>query len=79
MFLSLTNIKKSFGQGDSRVEVLKGIYLSIVICPLSARSMPPIIFSKVDFPDPEGPRRTQNSPFSIERSMPFKTSLCYNR
>ena len=23
MFLSLTNIKKSFGQGDSRVEVLK--------------------------------------------------------
>ena len=29
MFLSLTNIKKSFGQGDSRVEVLKGIDLSI--------------------------------------------------
>ena len=29
MFLSLTNIKKSFGQGDSHVEVLKGIDLSI--------------------------------------------------
>ena len=29
MFLSLTNIKKSFGQGDSRVEVLKCIDLSI--------------------------------------------------
>ena len=29
MFLSLTNIKKSFRQGDSRVEVLKGIDLSI--------------------------------------------------
>ena len=29
MFLSLTNIKKSFGQGDSRVEVLKGIDLLI--------------------------------------------------
>ena len=25
MFLSLTNIKKSFGQGDSRVEVLKAL------------------------------------------------------
>ena len=29
MLLSLTNIKKSFGQGDSRVEVIKGIDLSI--------------------------------------------------
>ena len=29
MFLSLTDIRKSFGQGDSRVEVLKGIDLSI--------------------------------------------------
>ena len=29
MFLSLTNIKKSFGQGDSRVEVLKCIDLLI--------------------------------------------------
>ena len=29
MFLSLTNIKKSFGQGDSRVEALKGIDLLI--------------------------------------------------
>ena len=29
MFLTLTNITKSFGQGDSRVEVLKGIDLSI--------------------------------------------------
>lgn len=29
MFLNLNHIKKSFGQGDSRVEVLKGIDLSI--------------------------------------------------
>lgn len=29
MFLAITNIRKSFGEGDSRVEVLKGIQLEI--------------------------------------------------
>ena len=29
MFLEIKGIRKSFGQGDSRVEVLKGINLSV--------------------------------------------------
>ena len=29
MFLTINNIKKSFGSGDSRIEVLKGINLSM--------------------------------------------------
>lgn len=29
MFLEICQIKKSFGAGDSRVEVLKGIQLSV--------------------------------------------------
>ena len=29
MFLEISKVKKSFGQGDSRVEVLKGIDLEI--------------------------------------------------
>lgn len=29
MFLAINNIRKSFGEGDSRVEVLKGIQLEI--------------------------------------------------
>ena len=29
MFLTINDIKKSFGSGDSRVEVLKGINLSM--------------------------------------------------
>jgi len=33
----------------------------MVILPESAPSIPPIIFNNVDFPEPEGPRRTQNS------------------
>ena len=32
MFLEITGIRKSFGAGDSRVEVLKGIDLSIEKC-----------------------------------------------
>ena len=30
MFLEIKQIKKSFGMGDSRIEVLKGIDLEIV-------------------------------------------------
>ena len=29
MFLQIQGIKKSFGAGDSRVDVLKGLYLDI--------------------------------------------------
>ena len=29
MFLSIENIKKAYGEGDSRVEVLKGISLTV--------------------------------------------------
>ena len=46
---------------------------SIVILPSSAPSIPPMIFSNVDLPDPDGPSKTQNSPFSIFRSSPFNT------
>ena len=42
--------------------------------PSSALSIPPIIFKSVDLPEPDGPRRTQNSPFAISRSRPRSTS-----
>ena len=29
MFLEISHVKKSFGQGDSRTEVLKGVDLSL--------------------------------------------------
>ena len=32
MFLEIRGIKKSFGTGDSRVNVLKGLDLDIVSC-----------------------------------------------
>ena len=38
--------------------------------PLSAWSMPPMIFNNVDLPDPEGPRITQNSPL-VENLVTF--------
>ena len=31
MFLEISHVKKSFGQGDSRTEVLKGVALSLSI------------------------------------------------
>ena len=33
----------------------------------------PIIFNKVDFPEPEDPMIATISPFSTERSIPFNT------
>ena len=46
MFLSLTNVKKSFGQGDSRVEVLKAL--------ISRLKKENSVFS-LDLPDLENP------------------------
>ena len=37
-------------------------------------SNPAMVFSKVDFPQPEGPTKTKKPPSSIERSIPFSTS-----
>ena len=42
------------------------------ICPLVALSIPPNKFSKVDFPAPDGPKITTNSPLGIEKSIPSK-------
>lgn len=41
--------------------------------PLSALSMPPIIFNKVDFPDPEGPKIVTIFPFSISKFISLST------
>ena len=41
--------------------------------PLVGRSRQPMMFSRVDLPLPDGPINATNSPFSISRSMPFKT------
>lgn len=43
MFLEINNLKKSFGTGESRVEVLKGIQFSVEkgeICVLSVHPVP---------------------------------------
>ena len=40
--------------------------------PLVGLSRPAIIDSSVDLPQPDGPTRIRNSPFSISRSMPLR-------
>src|SRR5213078_1848924 len=42
--------------------------------PALGRSSPATILSSVDLPQPEGPTSTVNSPLSMSRSIPFKTS-----
>ena len=42
--------------------------------PESIDSIPPIILSRVDLPDPEGPKMQMILPFSMSRSIFFKTS-----
>ena len=44
------------------------------IYPESALSIPPRMLSSVDFPEPEDPKSTQNSPFATEKFMPRSTS-----
>ncbi len=44
---------------------------SILSSPPEISSSPAIILSSVDFPQPEGPTKTQNSPSSILRSTPW--------
>ena len=59
MFLEISDLKKSFGQGDSRVQVLKGIYLNVEkgeICVLlgpsgSGKSTLLNIIGGIDSPD----------------------------
>src|SRR6266480_5083 len=51
----------------------------ISIEPALARSSPAMMFNSVDFPHPDGPSRTVNSPLSIERSIPLRTSTDPNR
>src|SRR5215203_1911433 len=46
----------------------------ISIVPPEIGSSPAIIRSSVDFPQPEGPTRTTNSPSSTERLAPFRIS-----
>jgi hypothetical protein len=48
---------------------------SIIMSPPEIGSSPAIIRSSVDFPQPEGPTNTVNSPGSITRSMPWMTSI----
>ena len=40
---------------------------AIIISPLLKFSNPAISLSNVDFPQPEGPTKTTNSPFSIDK------------
>src|SRR6478735_10326023 len=47
---------------------------SILSSPAVISSSPAIIRSKVDFPQPEGPTKTTNSPDLISRSTPLTTS-----
>src|SRR5919109_4522541 len=47
---------------------------SILTLPEVASSSPAMTRSKVDFPQPEGPTKTTNSPSFTSRSMPFSTS-----
>jgi hypothetical protein len=42
----------------------------MAISPLEIASSPAIIRSKVDFPQPDGPRMTMNSPSRISQSTP---------
>ena len=60
--------------GKSLIIIVLSLSPAIRISPLSALSMPPSIFRRVDFPEPDGPRSTQNSPFATVKSMPFNTS-----
>jgi hypothetical protein len=41
--------------------------------PEEGRSRQPTMASKVDFPDPEGPRIAANSPLSMVKETCFKT------
>ena len=46
--------------------------------PSSIVSRPAIIFNKVDFPHPDGPKSTKKFPSSISRLIFFKTSVLPN-
>ncbi|MNT61952.1 hypothetical protein D3C72_1996300 [compost metagenome] len=46
---------------------------SIAIRPAVISSRPQMRRSSVDFPQPDGPTKATNSPFSTVRSMPFST------
>ena len=48
---------------------------AIIISPSVSFSKPAISLSSVDFPQPEGPTKTTNSPFSIDRCTSFITSV----
>ena len=47
---------------------------SISTLPELASSRPAMMRSSVDFPQPDGPTKTTNSPSVTSRSMPFSTS-----
>ena len=42
--------------------------------PLSGRSSPASAISKVDLPEPDGPRMPTDEPSAMERSIPLRTS-----
>src|SRR5208337_5160740 len=51
-----------------------------IIWPLSGRSRPAIILKRVDFPHPEGPSKTRNSPMSLpsgEKASHFEAHVMY--
>ena len=45
----------------------------MMMSPEVGRSMPLIMFSRVDFPEPLGPRRTENAVSGISAVMPSRT------
>jgi hypothetical protein len=57
-------------RGSSRLTTLP----SMAISPALISSSPAIIRSSVDFPQPEGPRITMNSPSPMVRSIPCRIS-----
>ena len=52
---------------------------AIAISPEVIVSSPAIMASSVDFPQPDGPTSTMNSPGSTSRSTPFSTSTVPKR
>src|SRR5215217_696954 len=57
--------------GDRAVTV----WPSMAISPPETSSRPAMVRSSVDFPQPDGPTNTTNSPSAISRSIPLRTSV----
>ena len=86
-FLKIVDLKKGFGSGETRQEVLRGMNFSVAkgeFCVLlgpsgSGKSTPvvgvssaPIMFSSVLLPEPDSPTTATYSPLGTEKLTSFK-------